>query len=126
PSDDFSREKAVTYFGAPAELTVDVPGWESRARDLWARFRGQAHIQDSEVTLQAVTVTRWLLTSEGTAVQTGRNYVRVFMEANARADARMEIERLESFDAATFGALGAEADMRRAADSMVSDLKALR
>jgi predicted Zn-dependent protease len=126
PSDDFSKEKPVTYLGPAAELTVDVPAWEGRVRDLSARFRGEGEIQDSEVTLQAVSVTRWLLTSEGTAEQTGRNYVRVFMEANARADDGMELERFESFDASAFAGLGGEAEMARAADSMIADLKALR
>ena len=32
PSDDFSREKPITYFGPPARLTVDVPAWEERLR----------------------------------------------------------------------------------------------
>jgi TldD protein len=126
PSDDFSREKPVTYLGARAEISVDVPAWEQRMRALSARFRGQAEIQDSEVTLQVVSATLWLLNSEGTVVQTGHNYVRVFLEANARADDGMELERFESFDAASFDALAPEADMNRAADAIITDLKALR
>jgi predicted Zn-dependent protease len=126
PSDDFSRERPVHYVGAPAHIDVDVPAWERRIRALSARFRGEAEIHDSETTLQVVSVTRWLLNSEGTMVQTGRNYVRVFMEANTRADDGMELERFESFDAASFDALGSDAEMARAADSMIADLKALR
>ncbi len=111
PSDDFSREKPVTYFGPPARLTIDVPAWEARMRELSARFRGQAEMLDSEVSLQATSLTRWLLNTEGTAIQTGRNYVRVFIEADARADDGMELERFESFDAATLEGLGGEAAM---------------
>jgi predicted Zn-dependent protease len=126
PSDDFSREKPVTYLGDPAALTVDAPAWERRVRDLSGRFRGEGELQDSEVTLQAVGATRWLLNSEGTLVQTGRNYVRVFLEANARADDGMELERFESFDAASFADLAKQGEMERAADTMIADLKALR
>jgi predicted Zn-dependent protease len=126
PSDDFSREHPVSYVGAPAHIDVDVPAWERRIRALSARFRGEAEIHDSEATLQVVSVTRWLLNTEGTLVQTGRNYVRVFIEANTRADDGMELERFESFDAASFDALGSDAEMARAADSMIADLKALR
>jgi predicted Zn-dependent protease len=125
-SDDFSREKPVTYIGAPAEITVDVPTWEARVRELSARFRGQDEVLDSQVNLQVVSSTRWVLTSEGTVVQTGRNYVRVFMEANARADDGMELERFETFDAASFDALAKMPEMIRAADSIIADLKALR
>jgi TldD protein len=126
PSDDFSREKPVTYFGLPARLTVDVPAWEARLRTLSGRFRGQAEILDSDASLQATTLTQWLLNSEGTAIQTGRNYVRVFIEADARADDGMELERFESFDAETLEGLGGEAAMDAAADSIITDLKALR
>jgi predicted Zn-dependent protease len=126
PSDDFSREKPVTYVGPAATISVDIPAWEKRVRDLSARFRGEAEVQDSEVTLQVVSDTHWLLNSEGTLEQAGRNYVRVFLEANGRADDGMELERFESFDAASFDALAPEAEMLRAADSMITDLKALR
>ena len=95
-------------------------------RRLSARFRGQAEIHDSEVTLQVISHTRWLLNSEGTAIQTGRNYVRVFLQADARADDGMELERFESFDAASFDSLAGEAEMERGADAMIADLKALR
>jgi predicted Zn-dependent protease len=126
PSDDFSREKPVTYFGPPASVTVDVAGWEARLRRLSARFRGQSEILDSDVSLQATSLTRWLLNSEGTAVQTGRNYVRVFVEASARADDGMELERFESFDAEAMSDLGGDGQMESAADAIIADLKALR
>jgi TldD protein len=126
PSDDFSREKPVTYFGPPASVTVDVAGWEARLRRLSARFRGQSEILDSDVSLQATSLTEWLLNSEGTAVQTGRDYVRVFVEASARADDGMELERFESFDAETMSDLGGDGQMESAADAIIADLKALR
>jgi TldD protein len=126
PSDDFAREKPVTYFGPPAAVAVDVPAWEERLRRLSARFRGQSEVLDSDVGLQTSGVTRWLLNSEGTAVQTGRDYVRVLLEASARADDGMELERFESFDAETLGGLGSDAEMDRAADAIITDLKALR
>jgi TldD protein len=126
PSDDFSREKPVTYFGPPASVTVDLAGWEARLRRLSARFRGQSEILDSDVSLQATSLTEWLLNSEGTAVQTGRDYVRVFVEASARADDGMELERFESFDAETMSDLGGDGQMESAADAIIADLKALR
>ncbi|HVZ89538.1 MAG TPA: metallopeptidase TldD-related protein, partial [Polyangia bacterium] len=126
PSDDFSREKPVTYFGTAAHLTIDVPAWEQRLRAVSARFRGQAEVLDSDVSLQTSSLTEWLINSEGTAVQTGRNYVRVLLEAEARADDGMELERFESFDAEAVEGLGDDAAMNRAADSIINDLKALR
>ena len=126
PSDDFSREKPVVYIGAPADISVDAPTWEAKVRELSAKFRGRAEILDSQVTLQVVSGTRWVLDTEGTLVQTGRNYVRVFAEANARADDGMELERFETFDAASFDALASMGEMSRAIDTMITDLEALR
>jgi predicted Zn-dependent protease len=126
PSDDFSRERPVTYLGAPARITVDRPRWEQRMRALSARFRGHPRIHDSQVTLQASALTRWMVSSEGAVVQDGRNYVRVFMQADTRADDGMELERFESFDAASFETLAGDAAMDRAADAMIADLETLR
>jgi predicted Zn-dependent protease len=126
PSDDFSHEKPVRYIGQAAAIKVDMPTWEQKIRQLSARFRGQADIHDSQVTLQVVSHTRWLLNSEGSVIQTGGNYVRVFMQADARADDGMELERFESYDAASFDSLDGEAAMNKGADAMIADLKALR
>jgi predicted Zn-dependent protease len=126
PSDDFSRERPVTYVGAPAALSVDIPTWEQRVRALSARFRGQAEILDSGVTFQGSGVTQWLVTSEGSRVQIGNTYTRIFLEAEARADDGMELDRFESFDAAAADRLGTNAEMERAADAIIADLKALR
>ena len=126
PSDDFSREKPASYLGAPAALTVDVPAWERRIRQLSARFRGQVDILDSGATLQASSLTRWLVNSEGTIVQTGRNYVRVYLEATARADDGMELERFETFDSSSVDGLGTDAEMEKAADAIIADLRTLR
>lgn len=126
PSDDFSREKPVTYIGAPATIKVDVPAWEDKIRQLSSRFRGQLEIEDSGVTLQATSLNDWIVTSEGTTVQDGRNYVRVFLEASARADDGMELDRFESFDAASFDGLAGTGEMEKAADSIITDLRALR
>src|SRR4029078_4194792 len=77
-------------------------------------------------TLQASSVTRWLVNSEGTVVQTGRNYLRVYLGGNMHAGERIELERLETLDAATLDGLGGNAEMEKAADAIITDLRALR
>jgi predicted Zn-dependent protease len=126
PSDDFSHEKPVTYIGQAAAIEVDVPAWEKKIRELSARFRKQDEIYDSQVTFQVVSHTRWLLNSEGSVIQTGRNYVRVFLQAETRADDGMELERFESYDAASVDSLDKISEMEKGADRMITDLKALR
>ena len=128
-SDDFSREKPVVYIGAPARAgfsNLDKERWEQRMRVLSARFRGHPQIHDSQVTLQVSTINRWIVNSEGSLVQDGRDYVRVFLQAQTRAEDGMDLERFEGFDAASLKTLAGDAEMARAADTMIGDLEALR
>jgi TldD protein len=126
PSDDFSRESAVTFVEPPASITVDKEAWEGRARRLSSRFSNEPAIRWSQVRLDVRSVNRWLTNSEGTSIQTGRNFVRVFMQATLRADDGADLERHESFDATNLASLPDEATMARAAASIVADLKALQ
>ena len=78
--------------------------------ELSARFRklkDDPQIYDSQVTLQVVSYTRWLLDYRGLGHPgRGRNYVRVFLQAETRADDGMELTGFESYDAASFGFAG--------------------
>ena len=128
-SDDFSREKPAVYVGVPARMGLsglDKDRWEQRLRVLSARFRGHPTVHDSQVTLQVSTVNRWIVNSEGSLVQDGRDYIHVFLQAETRADDGMDLERFEGFDAASFQTLAGDAEMARAADAMIADLEALR
>ncbi len=128
-SDDFSREKPVVHVASAPMMGMtglDKETWEQRVRALSARFRGHPRIHDSQVTLHVSTVNRWIVNSEGTLVQDGRDYVRVFLQADTRANDGMDLERFEGFDAASFAGLAGDVEMARAADTMIADLEALR
>ena len=128
-SDDFSHEKPVTRVGTPVHLGLsglDRERWEERVRALSRRFTGHANIYDSQVTLQVSSVDRWIVNSEGTLVEDAENYVRVYLQAETRADDGMELDRFESFDATSFETLAGDPEILRAADAMIADLEALR
>ena len=126
PSDDFSEETPTTFIEAPASITVDKLAWEARVRRLSARFRDLPDLRWSQVRLEVKTVNRWLTNSEGSSIQTGRNYVRVLLQASLRADDGMELDRHETFDAAGLAGLPDEAALGRAADAIMADLRAMR
>ena len=112
PSDDFSREKPATLPGSAGVDGGRRPGvGAARPAAVGDVPRPGRSMQDSGVTMQVSSLTRWLINSEGTVVQTGRNYVRVYLDASARADDGMELERFETFDAASVEGLGSNADM---------------
>jgi TldD protein len=125
-SDDFSREKPVVLTESPATITVDVPAWEARIRALSARFREATDIYQSNVTFNAGTQNRWLVTSEGSLVQTARPAVRVGIFAGTRADDGQDLHRFESFDAASLAGLPPQEVMEAAVDRVIADLRALR
>ena len=126
PSDDFSHEKPITFVEPPAQVTLDAAAWEARVRRLSARFRNLPDLRGARVAFEVNTVNRWITSSEGSSIQTGRNYARVSIQASTRAEDGMDLERHESFDAAEIARLPDEATMARAADAIIADLQALR
>jgi TldD protein len=125
-SDDFSREKPVVLTESPASITVDVPAWEARVRALSARFRDATDIYQSTVSFNAGTENRWLVSSEGSLVQTARPALRVSIFAGTRADDGQDLNRHESFDAASMEGLPPQSVMEAAVDRVIADLRALR
>jgi predicted Zn-dependent protease len=126
PSDDFSREKPLNFVEPPAAVTLDTAAWEARVRRLSARFRNLPDIRGARVALEVNSVNRSMTNSEGSSIQTGRNYARLSIEAGTRAEDGMDMERHESFDAAEIAGLPDEATLARAADAIIADLQALR
>jgi predicted Zn-dependent protease len=126
PSDDFSKEKPVAFVEPLARLTVDVPAWEARIRRLSARFQRLPEPHQSQVTLELSSVNRLITNSEGTSIQTGRNYARLSVMASVRADDGMTLERHESFDMAGPDGLPDDAAVERTIDVIIDDLQALR
>ena len=126
PSDDFSREKALTFVEPPATVTLDTGAWEARVRRLSARFRNLSDIHGARVALDVNSVNRWITNSEGSSIQTGRNYARIYIQASTRTEDGMDMERHESFDAAEVAGLPDESTMIHATDAIIADLQALR
>src|SRR5207253_2345614 len=120
--------KPVTFVAPVVHLGLsglEREQWEERIRTLSGRFRGHPRVHDSQVTLQVSSVARGIVNSEGTFVVDNENYVRVFLQADTRADDGMELERYESFDARSFETLAGQGEMAKAADVMIADLEAL-
>jgi TldD protein len=125
-SDDFSQEQPVVVTEPLAKLVVDVPAWEARIRALSARFRQAPDLLQSNISFSATSQDRWLITSEGSRVQSGRPAVRVSIWAATRADDGQDLHRFESFDAASVEGMATQAQMLAAVDKVIADLRALR
>ncbi len=126
PSGDFSREAPAQYVEASVVLSADRRPWERRLRDYTAPFSRAADVYEATATLTAMAETRWLVTSEGSEIQTSRSYYRLMIGAATRADDGMDLPRYESFFAFTPEGLPDDAAVLKAVERILSDLAALR
>lgn len=105
PSDDFSREPPAVHSDTPPALHVAVDQWSERLRQLSRGFQRFPEVLTSSVTLVAQREIRYFVDTEGSRVEHGRNFVRLSIAAEARAEDGMNLGTTATFDAADPSAL---------------------
>ncbi len=125
-SDDFSREEPAVWFGGRASLAISEQQWAERLKKLSAAFRSHPQVLTSRVTLHAESHNASLVNTEGTAVQQGRNFLRLTISAAARAADGMNLERYESLDAADQAGFPPDEQILALLETMARDLEHLR
>src|SRR5579883_26365 len=125
-SADMSRETKQNANLPLARIDVDTAAWEKRVKALSALFNKSPEIYDGTVTISANADTDYLVNSEGTSIQHGRDSARLSIYARTKADDGMELYRFEAFDAHTLAGLPNDEKVRQTIDTMIADLKALR
>ncbi|HTM19508.1 MAG TPA: metallopeptidase TldD-related protein, partial [Kofleriaceae bacterium] len=125
-SPDFSVEEPVQFLGAPAAIECKREAWEQRLRDWSALFRRHAEILDGGVELQLTATTRYLVSSDGARIQTGREWLRLSFWGRVRADDGMELRRFDSMDVAALESLPTDSEVRVRIQKVIDDLLALR
>ncbi|MFN7931165.1 MAG: TldD/PmbA family protein, partial [Blastocatellia bacterium] len=124
---DLSRETAQTAAVATPSLgKIDRSVWEQKLKSWSALFNKYPEILSSNVTFTADDTTKYLVNSEGTAVQHGTIHARLAVYARTKAEDGMELYRYETFDAFTPDKLPNEATVLAAIDRMSKDLLELR
>lgn len=127
-SDDFSREPA-THHIAPetaAALSLDRPAWEKRTRAYSTMFRRHPEIHESSVGLSAVATSKWMVSSEGSQVQTGTTLLRLTVRAETVADDGMELSLYDSMDASSEKGLPADDEIRARTQKLIDTLIKMR
>ncbi len=126
-SPDFSVAPSSRHLGDAARpLRVDERAWEDRLRRLSGRLRSHREIYTSVAMLAVENGNEYFVSTEGSAVVSPRNVVRLLFEAATRAEDGMELFRAESFQARSLDRLPDEAHLAAAIDRMASDLEKLR
>ena len=85
-SDDFSREAPQVHSETPASLSFDAEAWAKRLRRISAIARDYPLIYSSRLTIGAFAGTRYIVTSEGTRLQTASRRCRITMAAATKAE----------------------------------------
>jgi TldD protein len=125
-SADLSREIKENANLPLAKIDVNKAAWEKRIKALSALFTKYPEIYDGTVTLSANADNDYLVNSEGTSIQHGRDSARVSIYARTKAADGMELYRFEAFDAHSLDRLPGDDKIRQTIETMVTDLKALR
>ena len=124
-SNDFSSEPASRFSGAAPKLKFDTAAWEDRARKLSARFGDYPSVLTSRVSVSAQTDMRYLVNTEGSRVQSGRGYARIFISASTRAGDGTDLSAYDSFEAEDAAGLPDDKTILAAIDRVANDVSNL-
>ncbi len=125
-SDDFSPAEPTVGSSPTARPPELGTAAVERLKRLSAAFGKHPRVLVSKLTLHAESRTHYLVNTEGSRVAHGRNYLRLSITAQMRAEDGMDLERFESFEAAEAGGFPADEKILAAIDSMARELDQMR
>jgi predicted Zn-dependent protease len=125
-SSDFSREPAQRYIGEMVDLDLERSRWEEKVRRYTAPFAAHGDVYQASADFVATATTRWLVSTEGSEIQTSDVTYRLSISAFSKADDGMELPRYESFTAFTERGLPDDEAVMTTVNRMIDDLQALR
>jgi len=126
PSGDFSPVDPVVDLRPPADIEVDREAWEQLLIEVSTLLDADPDIHGSRVSLDGVSETQWIVTSEGTRIRQPREWVRVSMSAWSRADDGMELRLYRWKDVQDPDALPEAEELVAWAKGLAGDLIDLR
>jgi TldD protein len=125
-SADMSRQTSESAKLSLSRLDVNAANWEKKLKTLSSLFNKSPEIYEGTVSLSTNADNDFLVNSEGTSVQHGRNSWRLSIYARTKADDGMELYRFEAFDSHSSDRMPSDEKVRQTIETMIGDLKALR
>ena len=125
-SADLSRESAARFLEPILKLAVDRKVWETKLKRYTAPFARLGDVYQGGSSFTATVETRWYVNSEGAEVQVSEPQYRLYLSGVTKADDGMELPRFESWFAFAPDGLPADAQVLKAADRIIVDLRALK
>ena len=124
-SDDFSSEPPVVSIAPPAKLKFDRDAWESRMRQLSARFQNYPSVLTSHISVSAENETKYFVNTEGTRIVQGRGFARVVISASTKATDGTDLDTFETFEAVEPDGLPSDKALLAAIDRVANNASKL-
>ncbi len=125
PSDDFSAEPPSVHSEAPPTLDWHGAEWTARVRKLSLVFRRYPEILVSGVSVSGEREIKYLVNTDGSRLEYGRNFMRISVSAEGRAEDGMNLGTFESFDAVDPAGLPGDDAITAAIEHVANDLVGL-
>lgn len=125
-SPDFSLVRSQQYYDPPQTFDTDLQPWQEKLRQLSLRFKEYPWIYNSQVSLRATNLGKYLVNSDGTRIRENRLMYRVSMFASTMADDGMELYLSYSFFATRVGQFPSDSEIMNEIDTLITHLDALR
>jgi predicted Zn-dependent protease len=125
-SDDFSRESPSYFLEPQVDLDLDRDAWARRLREVSEIAWDHPLIYRSQVSLSVNVNNRYMVSSEGTRLQTGQKLLRVAVSANTKAEDGMELNQSFIFNASSEQGLPGQEEIAEAFRKVITQVLDLR
>lgn len=126
PSPDFSPVQPERFYETVELAEPDLDAWRARVRKHSAALAPHAFIYDSGVTLSFENEHRYIVTSEGTRIKTGNNYITLSYHLASRTTDGMDVSRFMRYDGDSFDDLPSEEKLAADMEKSVKELALLK
>jgi TldD protein len=126
PVDDFAHADPITSIGSPAKLDFDAAPWLKMLQDSSALYKTDPQIESFEAALNFSGVTRYFVSSEGTAVRSGQNVYELRIAGSTQAEDGMRLDRSHGYSVTNIKELPSEETLLTDTRTLLGTLKQLR
>lgn len=96
---DFSTESPEKFTNLPETVSYDSDAWAGKVRAWSAKFKSHPHVLGSNINFSARREIRTIVSTEGSALQGGRNLFRIEVSGVGIAPDGMDVQAFDSVEA---------------------------
>ncbi len=126
PSPDFSAAKPEQFYGTTELAEPDLEAWRARLKRHSAALAPHPFIYDSGVSLSYENENRYFVSSEGTRLKSGNNYITLAYRLTSRTTDGMDLTRHMTYFGDSFDDLPSEDKVAADLELSVKELALLR